>query len=152
MYIHVCTFQLYLLASVFTSSAPIDCSCLHKVSHDRFYPILLDPPRSHLVPEKYLLILVYFCHGTGVPRHSAGGVGSFICMYAMRMWHSKSFAINIATYQNCEYIIRTMNTKHACSAHLLYIPYCIHTGFLAPNCTQDYKLALNTAWRSYQVR
>jgi len=59
-YIHVCTFQLYLLASVFTSSAPIDCSCLHEVSHDRFYPILLDPPRSHLVPEKYLLILVYF--------------------------------------------------------------------------------------------
>ena len=87
-----------------------------------------------------------------MPRHSAGGVGSSIHTYAMRMWHSKSFAVYVLTRTANTCIIRTMNTKHACSVHLLYILYCIHTGFLAPNCTQDYKLALNTAWRPYKIR
>ena len=37
--------------------------------------------------------LWYFCLGTGVPRHSAGGVGTFICTY-VRTWYV-SFAMRM---------------------------------------------------------
>ena len=62
----MCTFPLYLLASVSMSAAPIVCSYLHKVSHDRFYPTLLDPPGSHLVPEKALVAVDI--HQPCIPR------------------------------------------------------------------------------------
>jgi len=76
----------------------------------------------------------YFCLGTGVPRHSAGGIGTFVrtwyVSFAMHM-HDYSFLTSehvfIApgwcsemimgfheyTYQDREYIIRATTTQHA---------------------------------------
>jgi len=82
-----------------------------------------------------------FCLGTGVPRHSAGGVGTFVRTYVVRIvcnaharvmeaensitltsehvfitlrWRSKMImGFHEYTYQDREYLIRAMNTKHA---------------------------------------
>ena len=90
-----------------------------------------------------------FCLGTGVPRHSAGGVGtfvrSFVCTYVVLIicnaharvleaensitltiycssesvfivlgWCSENdYGLHEYTYQDPEYILRAMNTKHA---------------------------------------
>ena len=78
-----------------------------------------------------------------LPRHSAGGVGRFVCTYhsqcacasngsrelhhfyyiyryssehifiALRLCSEMIMGFHEYTYQDCEYIIRAMNTKHA---------------------------------------
>jgi len=41
------------------------------------------------------------------------------------------------TYQDREYIIRTMNTKHSQCTYTCIHSACNQTGFPAPGCTQD---------------